>query len=289
VDNGSTDGSTELVFDQPDISLVKNPTNLGFAVANNQGLRLCTGEYVLLVNPDVELAPDYVERAIAHFSRLEVGSVTGKLLRPNPPGTVDSTGHNVYGIGWAENRGEELPDNGYDQAGEVFGVCAAAAMYRRAALNQVAIDGEVFDESYFAYIEDVDLDWRLRWAGWSAWYEPAAVGIHHRSATGGRFTPGIMRHILTNRLLTVLKNYDGRALARNFPGIVAFTAVKTYDFGRRHPNAVLGIADAFRLTPRAMRWRRRIRAARTAPRSDVMSWLQPFPWRARWVRRLLSR
>jgi GT2 family glycosyltransferase len=286
VDNGSQDGTTEWLRKRPDVELVANRFNRGFAAANNQGIRRADGDQLLLVNADVELEPDYIERCAAHFEDASVGSVTGKLLRPGAARRLDSAGHAVYGLGWAENRGEELPDAGYDRPEEVFGVCAAAALYRRAALESVIVEGELLDESYFAYIEDIDLDWRLRWMGWRAWYEPAAVAIHHRSATGARFSTPIMRHILKNRILTVVKDYDGRMLARNAPGILAFTVTKTIDFARSNPGAVLGLVDAARLMPRALRWRRILRERRVAEPASVARWLRPFPWAERARRRL---
>jgi GT2 family glycosyltransferase len=288
VDNGSIDGSVEWLRRQPDIELVTNPMNTGFAAANNQGIGVTRAEVVLLLNVDVELAPDYLELCVRRFDESDIGSVTGKLLRGDPPHTIDSTGHAVYGLGWAENRGEMLPDSGYDQSGEVFGVCAAAAVYRRAALEMVVIDGQYLDESYFSYIEDVDLDWRLRWAGWRAWYEPQAIAIHHRSASGARRTSRIMRHILKNRILTVVKNYDGRSLVTNLPGLAMFTAIKTVDFARDHPSALLGLLDAARLMPTAVRRRRQIRKGRRVAPGMIRPWLLRFPWRDR-VRRRLAR
>jgi GT2 family glycosyltransferase len=288
VDNGSTDGSLEWLRERQDVDLIELGRNLGFAAANNVGIARASSEFVLLVNPDVELAPEYVERALRAFEDHHVGSVTGKLLRPGPGHLIDSTGHNVYGMGWAENRGEELVDEGFDAEGEVFGVCAAAAIYRRRALNESTIDGEIFDESYFAYIEDVDLDWRLRWRGWKAWYVPTAVGIHHRSATGARYTAPIMRHILKNRFLTVMKNYDDRMLRRNLGGIVAFTIIKTVDFARVHPSAALVLVDMVRMGRIARRRGRVIRQAGRVPADQMARWLKPFPWFSRVARRLRS-
>jgi GT2 family glycosyltransferase len=262
--------------------------NTGFAAANNQGIRVTTAELVLLLNVDVVLAPDYLELCAQHFDRGEIGSVTGKLLRANPPDVIDSTGHTVFGLGWAENRGEMLTDSGYSEPGEVFGVCAAAALYRRAALDSAVVDSEYLDETYFSYIEDVDLDWRLRWMGWSAWYEPRAVAVHHRHGSGARRSPAIMRHILKNRILTVVKNYDGRSLITNLPGLTIFTAIKTVDFARDHPTAVLGLLDAVRLMPTALHRRREMRLRRLRRPDQMRSWLQPFPWRARVLKRLLE-
>jgi GT2 family glycosyltransferase len=289
VDNGSTDGSLEWLGASSAIELIPLGKNVGFAAANNVGIAQCRSDFVLLVNPDVELAPDYLARVLEAFGHREVGSVTGKLLRPGPDHLVDSTGHNVYGMGWAENRGEELPDPVTDDSeAEVFGVCAAAAIYRLAALKEAAPDGEVFDASFFAYVEDVDLDWRLRWLGWKAWYVPGAVGIHHRSATGARHTAPIMRHILKNRFLTVMKNYDRRMLIRHLPGIVLFTIVKTIDFARVHPRAAGGLVDMARMGGAARRRGRAVRQAGRVSGDEMERWLQPFPWISRVRRRLYN-
>jgi GT2 family glycosyltransferase len=288
VDNGSTDGSLAWLRRQPDLKLITNEVNTGFAAANNQGIRATTGEIVMLLNTDVELAPDYLELCVRRFDDAGVGSVTGKLLRADPPGVIDSTGHTVFGLGWAENRGEMLADAGYDEPGEVFGVCAAAALYRRAALESAVVDSEYLDETFFSYIEDVDLDWRLRWMGWRAWYEPRAAAVHHRHGSGARRSPAIMRHILKNRILTVVKNYDGGSLITNLPGLTIFTAIKTVDFARDHPTAVLGLLDAVRLMPTALRRRREMRLRRLTRPDQMRTWLQPFPWRARVLKRLLE-
>jgi hypothetical protein len=94
-----------------------------------------------------------------------------------------------------------------------------------------------------------------------------------------------MRHILKNRLLTVVKNYDTGTLIRNLPGVAMFTLVKTLDFARVHPTAALGLVDAVRLLPAALRKRRWMRARRRAEPAQMASWLLPFPWRGRLLRR----
>jgi GT2 family glycosyltransferase len=286
VDNGSVDGTLAWLRQQDGLTVVANQQNRGFAAANNQGIAASTGEVVLLVNADVELQREYIERCVAMFADPTVGSVTGKLLRVHPSDVIDTAGHDVFAIGWAQNRGEELRDEGFDEAAEVFGVCAAAGLYRRAALDAVALGGQVLDETYRSYIEDVDLDWRLRWNGWQARYEPAAWGRHHRHSSGGPSSPRVMRDVLKNRLLTVVKNYDRAWLVRYAPGLVGFTLVKAADFGRRHPTAVLGLADFARLLPEALAKRRQVLALRRRPAREMRRWLQPFPVRDRVRRRL---
>jgi GT2 family glycosyltransferase len=218
------------------------------------------------------------------------GSVTGKLLRPRgdgAPAIVDSTGHILYRNGWAANRGEGLRDsNQWERSEEVFGVTGAAPLYRMAMLREVT-DGPArpFDERFFAYIEDVDLDWRMRWLGWKAWYEPA-VAWHHRSATGARRSPFILRHILKNRLLLVANNDLWPQGLLRLPGVVAFTVLTGVQFALESPTAPLGIVDFIRQLPESFQRRRFLRAHRRASSRDIARWMQPFPYRQKIGRKL---
>ena len=212
-----------------------------------------------------------------------IGSVAGKLLRPRT-GTespiVDSTGHILYRNGWAANRGEGLPDSGqWERAEEVFGVTGAAPLYRMKMLREIS-DGSArpFDERFFAYIEDVDLDWRMRWLGWKAWYEPA-VAWHHRSATGARRSPFILRHILKNRLLLVANNDLWPQGLLRLPSVAAFTVLTGVQFALESPAAPLGIIDFIRRWPESFRRRRFLRARRQVSSRDIARWMQPFPYR----------
>jgi GT2 family glycosyltransferase len=283
VDNGSTDGSAELAAGRTGVRLIKNMANLGFAVANNQALAVAEGEFILLLNYDAILEPGYVQ-ALVTALQLDprLGSASGKLVRPPAGGRVrriDSTGHVIYRNVWAINRGEdELDDPVHDHAGEVFGVCAAAGMYRRAMLDDVSVDGEVLDASFFAYLEDVDLDWRAQLRGWRSWYEPKAVAIHHRSASGGLFSVPIQRHIFTNRILMMVKNDGGVSLVARLPGIVAFTGVKLVLGVLRAPGFALATTDVVRLLPSAWRKRRQIQARRLVTASVLDRWFQPYPY-----------
>ena len=295
VDNGSTDGSRErLMRAVPDLHLVANESNQGFARAANQAVAAATGDWLLLANLDVEFEPDYVARLVAAGeSDPAIGSVTGKLLRAatraNGGHVVDSTGHVLYRNGWAMNQGEEELDVGqWDEAREVFGVTGAAPLYRVRMLEDV-VDGcgRPFDERFFAYIEDVDLDWRMRWLGWKARYEPA-VAWHHRSATGARRSAYILRHILKNRLLLVANNdlWPG-GLAR-IPTVGFFTLLTALQFALESPTAPLGIVDFVRLVPASISRRRFLRRRRRVPASDITRWMEPFPYWTKIRRRVRS-
>ncbi len=292
VDNGSSDGSLEaLQSADPGLRVIRNQHNLGFAAAANQAVEAAKGDWLLLANLDVEFEPDYVGRLVSAGERDEsIGSLTGKLLRPRTgadEAIVDSTGHTLYRNGWAANRGEGLPDAGqWERSEEVFGVTAAAPLYRVKMLREIT-EGPArpFDERFFAYIEDVDLDWRMRWLGWKAWYEPA-VAWHHRSATGARRSPFVLRHILKNRLLLVANNDLWPGGLVRLPNVVAFTFLTAVQFGLESPKAPLGIIDFFRYLPGCGRRRRFLREhRRTSPR-EIASWMQPFPYLQKLGRKL---
>jgi len=286
VDNGSLDGSLQrLEKVKPPVRILRNPTNLGFAVAANQGIAAAEGDWVLLANLDVELEPDYVERLLeAARADARIGSVTGKLLRaasrdPASPPVLDSAGHVVFRNSWAGNRGEGELDHGqFDRAEEVFGVTAAAALYSRRMLAEVS-DGQArpFDERFFAYIEDVDLDWRARWLGWKSWYVPV-VAWHHRSATGARRTVFILRHILKNRLLLAANNDLWPEGLLRLPEVVVFTAMVTIGFTLESGRAALGLVDFLRCWRGSGARRRFLRRKRTVGGAEVGRWLQPFPY-----------
>jgi GT2 family glycosyltransferase len=286
VDNGSTDGSLDLLERRPDIRLIRNGRNLGFAAANNAALQLANGEYVLLLNADATLEPGYVSALTTALQRdPRLGSATGKLLRPASPGTariVDSTGHVMYRNDWAANRGQDEPDGpGSDAGGEVFGVCAAAGLYRRAMLDDVMVDGEILDASFFAYLEDVDLDWRAQLRGWRSWYEPAALATHYRSGSGGRFSVEIQRHIFKNRVLMIIKNDGGPGFALRLPGILAFTAAKLIQGSVKSPAFATAISTTIQAMPQAWRRRRQIQARRTITPAAVERWFAPYPYLAK--------
>jgi GT2 family glycosyltransferase len=283
VDNGSIDGSPDLVAGRNDVRLICNPENLGFAVANNQALAVAGGEFVLLLNYDAILEPGYISALVACLlADPGRGSASGKLVRPSRDGDtpiLDSAGHVMFRNDWATNRGEDEPDRSqYGTAEEVFGVCAAAGLYRRAMLDDVMVDGEVLDSTFFAYLEDVDLDWRARLRGWRSWYEPRAVATHHRSATGGRFSTRIRRHIFKNRILMIIKNDAGRSFFTRLPGIAAFTGAKLLVETLHTPSFLAALWDVARLSPAAWRKRRQVQARRTVAPSSIERWFQPYPY-----------
>jgi GT2 family glycosyltransferase len=293
VDNASADASCDVVRARPDVRLVRNARNLGFAPAANQGVAIAarTGsDALLLCNFDVRLAPDYLARATAALvAGPRRASVQGKLLRSAPGADgepiIDTTGHLAFRTRLFRNRGEGTVDDGrFDTAEQVFGVSGAVALYSLEALDDVALAGEVFDEDLFAYWEDVDLDWRLALRGWSCWYEPAATGWHERGGAGPRRSPVVERLNFVNRLHVIVKNDDAGALARALPGVGLTTALKAGELAITVPSAFLRSIPELRHLPRSVAKRHRIHAAATVdPGAVVQRWFEPFDYAA-WVR-----
>jgi len=207
VDNGA-DAETKRMIERYRKSLIvlENQTNFGFSRANNRGIEAATGKYVLFLNDDATIAQDYCRLLVDCLeSRLDLGAAIGKLKKDE--NTIDSAG-----IFFSRkkvspyDRGENERDLGqYDRAEEVSGITCAAAMYRRETLEDCRVLGEIFDEDFFAYYEDVDLSWRAQVFGWRFFYVPSAVAYHGRR--GPEKLPWqIKKHLIVNRYFCYIKN-----------------------------------------------------------------------------------
>lgn len=281
VDNASRDGSREWLSDNAsDAKVILNDRNEGFAGGVNRGLAVVDTPWVLLVNPDITLDESYVAALVEQLeSYPRVASATGTLVLPD--GRIDSTGHVPYRNGWMGNRdhGLDLGALGRNAASEVFGVCAAAAVYRSEALRDVELAGDgVFGDVFFAYLEDADLDWRLRWRGWSALHVPRAQATHHRSGTGARLHPFVRRHIVKNYPTLLARDYPTSWLARDIGNIFVMGTMMIGMYCSASPSAVRGLADFVKLLPRLRQHRRSIRLRRKISPAEMRRWMQPYPY-----------
>ena len=290
-DNASSDQSVALA-EKLGATVLRAPVNVGFARAANELIARTTMKYVLLVNPDAHLGPRYVEELErAAEADPAVGSVTGKLIRPPRSDGIprlDSTGHILFRNRVAANRGANEPDRGqYDTPGEVFGVCAAAALYRRAMLEDVRLGSEYFDSTFFIYLEDVDLDWRARLRGWKAYYVPTAVADHERGHKGDRRrqTRFQIRHSLKNRYLMMIRNDRLADILPDLSVLVVSEILRLLDYTMSQPSAFSGYVSTLRLLRHAMLARREIQQRRVVDGTALRSWLEPYPFAKEFRRR----
>jgi GT2 family glycosyltransferase len=228
IDNSSTDGTTDILEPFEDrCRIVYNEDNIGFAAAQNQAISMSNSDWVLTLNPDVLLLPDFIT-ALVHAGNQDprIGTVCGKLLTmsagfdfPEKP-VVDSTGIYFTPTLRHLDRGSLEYDNGhYRQYEYVFGATAAAALYRREMIDDVSLDGEFFDSDFFVYREDADVAWRSQLLGWKCLYAPYARGYHVRKALPGNrraLPPEINMHSVKNRFLLRIKNISGDLYRRNW-------------------------------------------------------------------------
>ncbi len=227
VDNGSRDGSVEHMRENyPKVKLIQMGGNVGFCRQYNTGIKESKGEYVLILNVDMVLTEKYVEEVLRAAKRDEcIGRVAGKLYFMREDGTftniIDSAGHSIDKGRWHKNIGDFLEDDGsYDEEKYVFGVCGAAGFYKREMLEDIAIEGQYFDESFFQTIEDVDLDWRGQLRGWKCYYTPKAVAYHVRKGSRWDKDRFIMYHHYKNRYLLIVKNDLVRSVLLCLPHII---------------------------------------------------------------------
>jgi GT2 family glycosyltransferase len=274
VDNASRPEERErLAREAPEVRVVHFSRNLGFAGAANEGIARTRSPFVLLLNNDAVLAPDYVSRLTARLALDDrLGAAQGLVLSRNGE-KVDTAG-----ILWSV-RGEALPVFGglpRESAGrapfEIAGVSATAALYRREALASVAPHGEVFDRGFFAYYEDADLSLRLAREGWRFVCDPTAVALHEGSLTGRRMPLRRALWTASNRWRTLFRNFEPGLLRRGLPSLLRADLAHARHLGL--PGALLPLLVWPRILTAA--WRHR------AERARLSAWPSagPFPLRS---------
>jgi GT2 family glycosyltransferase len=280
VDNGSVDGSTALVREEfPFVTLIENKYNVGFATANNQAIRATEAEFVATLNNDTQVEPGWLEALVSAMDQApDVGMCASKMIFAAKPGLINSAGICLdrAAIAWDRLGGEQ--DTGANgQPSHVFGASAGAALYRRRMLDQIGL----FDEAFFAYLEDVDLAWRAQLAGWRALYVPGARLAHAHSATAIEGSPFKRRLLGRNKVWMVIKNYPMPALLRYLPAILAYDGMALLYalFAYRDLHSLIGRLEAMASLRRVFRERKRIqRLSKSTASVDALQPLEP-PWR----------
>lgn len=234
IDNGSTDGTADtLKLPDARFRLLRNSDNVGFAAANNIAAKRCVAPWIITLNPDTVAAGNWLEEMRCAVTRHPGCQMFGAtLVDAADASKVDGFGDvlSIAGIPWRGATGRpvaELPAT--DE--EVFAPCAAAAMYDREAF--AAAGG--FDETFFCYVEDVDLAFRLRLRGAECIQVRAALVRHHGSATTGRLSPFVVFHSFRNRLWMIKKNMPAALLPLAMTLNVLFSLMMTVISRRKLP------------------------------------------------------
>ena len=222
VDNGSSDGSTDMIRHSfPSAVLLALEKNYYFCAALNKGIHASQGKYVLLLNNDVVLTPEYIEKLVSFLTEHgEYGAVTGKIIRFDGQ-TIDTTGMLFSYTLKPHERGYNKKNcSQFYQDGPVFGASLAAPLMQRSMLDAIANGDEFFDERFRHYYEDLDIYWRAYQKGWQSYYTAAAVAYHARGKTNKaqtvwtryyfpQMTVEMQADYIKNRYLTFLKNTHG--------------------------------------------------------------------------------
>jgi GT2 family glycosyltransferase len=217
VDNGELAGF--IRERAPHARVIEPGHNLGFAGGVSRGMVEAKGEWVALVNDDARIEPDSLAKLLAAGGRADhIGSVAAQVRFHADPGRVNSAGIEVDSLGVATERLAGRPVGEAGEAGEVFGASGCVALYRMAMLRELG----GLDERFFAYLEDVDLAWRARAAGWSCVYEPGALAYHHGSASSGEGSSRKYFLVGRNHVRLLARNATTAQLLRALPGIVLY-------------------------------------------------------------------
>lgn len=282
IDNASSDESAALA-QAAGYRVILNAENKGYAAAHNQAIATTQSDYILTLNPDVYLESNYIAAMVAALEAdKRIGAAAGKLLRVEVLGQkadlIDSTG--LY---MRPNRRQGLCHEGLalnaapDVPRAIFGPDGAAAFYRRAMLEDIALEGQVFDEDFFMHKEDVDICWRAGWRGWGALYVPDAIGQHVRSFRPGqreRVSSEVRFWALRNRYLLMLKNESLALFGRDLLPILSYDlAILAYVLLREHESIKAYVAT-WKLAKRMLHKRRLIQGGRRVDDRAMRRWFR---------------
>lgn len=223
VDNGSEDGSVEWLKEKK-VPALFLPKNRGFAGAVNLGIQKSTTPFVILLNNDTKVDQHYVEEMLHAIQRSpKIFSVSSKMVQMYHPERMDDAGDMYCLLGWAYQRGVGRSVLRYQRPMRVFSACAGAAIYRRSVFEKIG----GFDELHFAYLEDLDVGYRARIAGYHNIYCPTAVVYHVGSGTSGsKYNAFKVRLAARNNIYLNYKNMPLIQLLLNLPGILTGILIK---------------------------------------------------------------
>ncbi len=272
-DNGSGDGSREYLAGQyPAVQVVPNGGNIGFCAANNRAAEVARGEFLVFLNPDTEVEPDWLIRLLEPFVDPSVGMTTAKILLMSSPDRINTCGNDVHITGLALCRGAGRLKDAFPEPEEVAAVSGAAFAVRSDLFRMLG----GFDEDFFIYMDETDLSCRARLAGWRSLTAPDSVVWHDYTL---RFGPDKVFLQERNRYQMILKNFRWPTIAVMLPGFLLAEAITwgfVLLFGRTHWRKKLQAYEEIILRRREILNKRRV--VQSARKRNDREILQLMGW-----------
>lgn len=292
-DNASDDGTKEIIKKEfPQFRLIENNFNYGFGPGQNRCLKITKGKYILGLCVDVEPDRDFVKNAVTRMeSDSNIGALQAKIYKMengNKTDAIDSCGFEIYRSRRIVNRGHGEKDSGqFSKSEEIFSYEGAAPFWRRQAMEECAVFGEIHDEDYFWYSDDIDLGWRMRLFGWKSFFDPSVIAWHDRSTTKRlsrdwrdfiklRETIPPKKRLLDwqNMHLTFIKNDLFASVLKDFkPFLVREIKLFLYIL-IFEPYTLLALPKIARLLPRILKKREYIMEHRKATQQEIEKWFR---------------
>lgn len=276
VDNGSCDGTADYIRNEFSwVRLLVLPENVGFAEGNNQGLAVAQGDYIVALNNDTKVAPDFLEELVTVAnSDSRIGMVAAKMRNFYKPELIDAVGLKISVNGLGYNIGVGETDCGQYDAIPVFGPCGGAALYRRSMVEEIGF----FDAEFFAYYEDFDLAWRASLAGWQCELAPKSLVWHIQSATGGEGSAFKTYHTHRNKWFVIIKNWPLAVVVRFLPLLLLTDGAALLLAALRGKilPAVRARVDVFLTIRMLLRKRHTVMSRRAVSNSQILSLFSPY-------------
>ncbi len=228
VDNGSTDGSFELLTSYPEVNAIRFEENKGFCGAVNAGIKASDTPYVILLNNDTVVRDSFVKELEETIEKDDkIFSVAAKMLDMYNPDVIDGAGDLYCALGWAYARGKGGKSKDYDVPCKIFSACGGAVIYRKEVFEKIGY----FDERHFAYLEDLDVGYRARIHGYQNWYQPKAEVLHAGSgSSGSRYNEFKVNLSSANSVYVIGKNMPLLQVFINLPFLLAGFTIKILFF-----------------------------------------------------------
>ena len=259
VDNGSNDASVDFVRKSfPEVKVIALGINLGFCGGNNVGIQSATGEFVALINNDTEADPAWLAESIKALEEHPEAGFTASRIRLFDARThLDTVGDLYFRSGYPGKHGWLMPDGPeFDREQWVFGACAGAVVYRRSMLEEIGL----FDEDFFAYMEDIDLSFRAQLMGYQCLYVPTAIVYHKVGATAGRDSRNHQYWSHRNHWYVLIKNLPSSLWYRYLPNILGAEVLVLITAARKRRLQIFWDArvEVWRMLPKTLQKRRAI-------------------------------